>query len=34
MTRTTWKQLLSKKLSSMTIEERREYDQTYAEAPA
>jgi ribosome-binding protein aMBF1 (putative translation factor) len=31
MTRTSWKQLLSKKLSSMTIEERREYDQAYAE---
>jgi len=32
MTRTSWKDLQSKKLSSMTIEERREYDQAYAEA--
>jgi hypothetical protein len=32
MTRTSWKDLQSKKLSSMTVEERREYDQAYAEA--
>jgi ribosome-binding protein aMBF1 (putative translation factor) len=32
MTRTSWKELQSKKLSSMTVEERREYDQAYAEA--
>jgi ribosome-binding protein aMBF1 (putative translation factor) len=32
MTRTSWKDLQSKKLSSMTIEERKEYDQAYAEA--
>jgi ribosome-binding protein aMBF1 (putative translation factor) len=32
MTRTSWKELQSRKLSSMTIEERREYDQAYAEA--
>jgi len=32
MTRTSWKELQSKKLSSMTIEERREYDQAYTEA--
>ena len=32
MTRTSWKDLQSKKLGSMTIEERKEYDQAYAEA--
>ena len=32
MTRTSWKELQSRKLSSMTIDERREYDQAYAEA--
>jgi ribosome-binding protein aMBF1 (putative translation factor) len=32
MTRTSWKDLQSKKLSSMTAEERREYDQAYSEA--
>jgi ribosome-binding protein aMBF1 (putative translation factor) len=32
MTRTSWKDLQSKNLSSMTIEERKEYDQAYAEA--
>jgi ribosome-binding protein aMBF1 (putative translation factor) len=32
MTRTSWKELQSKKLSSMTAEERREYDQAYSEA--
>ena len=32
MTRTSWKELQTKKLSSMTREERREYDQAYAEA--
>jgi ribosome-binding protein aMBF1 (putative translation factor) len=32
MTRTSWKELQSKKLSSMTIEERKDYDRAYAEA--
>jgi ribosome-binding protein aMBF1 (putative translation factor) len=32
MTRTSWKDLQSKKLGSMTIAERKEYDQAYAEA--
>ena len=32
MTRTSWKDLQSKKLGSMTIEERKEYDRAYAEA--
>ena len=32
MTRTSWKDLQSKKLGSMTIEERKEYNQAYAEA--
>jgi ribosome-binding protein aMBF1 (putative translation factor) len=32
MTRSSWKELQAKKLSSMTIEERAEYDQAYGEA--